>query len=277
MIVIEPTRAAALTLAQQQNNPFVAWDNIAATATLSGSTPAVDGAFANAVAGTTYDFYTPATGAGSIEFRAKFSSARAITFAGIAAHNLGEHGLTARVQYSTNNGATWTDGGAGFVNPTDDSPIAWRMNGDNSADFWRILIFGGSVSKVPSIGVVFFGDELVMPDRFYQGFTPAISPTEVALQSNVSIGNHLLGSSVVFQGSTLAAEFTLVPPAFVRGDFAPFQIAFNRGQPLFFAWRPETYEDDLHYCWRDGAVIRPDNGGPKAYMSFTLQMRAHDG
>lgn len=277
MIVTSPARAAALTLADQANNPFVAWDNLAATATLSGSTPADDGAYANAVTGTTYDYFTPTTGAGTVEFRAKFGSAKALTFAGIAAHNLGEHGMSAYVEYSTNNGASWTDGGAGVINPDDDSPIAWRMNGDASADFWRVRLVGGSASKVPSLGVVFFGDDLVIPTRIYQGFAPRITPTEVALQSNVSIGNHLLGSSVVFQGSRISAGFTLVSPTFIRGDFKPFQTAFNSGQPCFFGWRPEKYADDLHYCWRDGGVIRPDNSGPKDYMGFNLDMRCHDG
>jgi hypothetical protein len=277
MIVTSPSRAATLTLADQANNPFVAWDNLAATATLSGSAPASDGAFANAVTGTTYDFFTPASGSGTVEFRVKFGGARAITFAGIAAHNLGEHGLSARVQYSLNNGATWADGGAGVVSPDEDSPIGWRMDGEVSADFWRIAVTGGSAGRVPSLGVVFFGDDLVIPTRIYEGFAPRITPTEVALQSNVSIGNHLLGSSVVFTGSKITADFTLVPPTFIRGGFKPFQTEFNQGKPCFFGWRPEKYAEDLHYGWRDGGVIRPDNTGPKDYMGFNLDMRCHDG
>lgn len=277
MILTAPARAGALTLWGQQNNPFFAWDNLAAAATLSGSTAATDGALANAVTGTTYDYYTPTTGAGTVEFIAAFGTAQALTFIGMAAHNLGTLGLEAYAEYSTNSGSSWTDGGAGVASPTDDSPIAWRMTGDASATHWRIRIMGGSSTVIPSIGVAFFGHDLVMPDRFYQGFSPRITPTEVALQSNVSVGNHLLGSSVVYSGSTLSAGFTLVRPDFVRGAFKPFQVAFNEGKPCFFAWRPEKYPEDLHYCWRDGGVIRPQNTSVTDYMSFDLNMRLHDG
>lgn len=277
MIALSPARAAALTLAGQENNPFVAWDNLAKTATLSGSTPAPDGAYANAVSGCTFDYFTPTTGAGTVDFRVKFTSPRAITFAGIASHNLGEHGISAYVEYSTNNGASWTDGGAGVISPTDDNPIAWRMSGDATADFWRVRLIGGSALKVPSLGVVFFGDDLVIPTRFYQGFRPIITPTEVALQSNVSIGNHLLGSTVVYSGSTVDVPLTLLKPEFVRGPWKPFQAAFNAGTGCFIGWRPEKYEADLYFGWRDGGVIRPENSGPKDYMSVNFSMRCIDG
>lgn len=277
MIVTSPTRATALTLAGLANNPFFAWENLGSDATLTGSAAAPDGSMANAVSGTTYDYFTPANGAGSIEFRAKFPTAKPVTFAGLAAHNLGDIGASVSVGYSSNNGATWTDGGAGFVNPEDNRPIGWRMSDDVNSNFWRVLVTGGSSTRVPSLGVVFFGEELIMPTRIFQGFQPILTPTEVALQSNVSIGNHLLGSSVVFSGSTLSAQFSHLKPTFVRDQFLEFQRSFNEGRPCFFGWRPEKYSRDLHYGWRDGAIVRPDQNGPKDYMSADIEMRCHDG
>jgi hypothetical protein len=100
----------------------------------------------------------------------------------------------------------------------------------------------------------------------YQGFSPVIVPTEVQLQSNVSVGGNLMGSSVVMEGSTLTAELRNVDPAFIRGAaFKDFMQSFNRGKPFYFSWRPTKYPEDVHYCWRDGAVIRPDNAGPRDF------------
>lgn len=276
-IVTASARASELT--GQTDNPFIAWDNLGAGAgvTYAGGATLAGGGAANAFTGSTYDYWLADVTTTMAGLWVIFPSAITINFVGIAAHNIGTLGATVRVQRSTDSGATWADAGAGATTPTDDAAIGFRMKSTgNDATHWRIWVSGLTAGDPLAIGVAFFGNEMVMPTRFYDGFSPIITPTEVQLQSNVTVGGNFLGQSVIAQGSTIRAEFQHLDPAFVRGDFKGFQTAFNRGAPFFFAWRPTTWANDLHYCWRDGDVIRPTNAGGLNFMSLGLSARAYE-
>lgn len=277
MIYTATARAADLAANGEENNPFVAHTNAGASATLSGTAVLTDGAATNAFTGTTYDYWLPNVSGTTAELEMQFGADASYSFAAIAAHNLSDYGATVSVQNSAD-GITWADAGAGTVTPADNAPIAWRMAASgNDADYWRFYITGLTASDPIYIGVAFLGNDLVMPRRFYQGFSPVLQPTEVALQSNVSEGGNYVGSSVVRRGSTLQAQFDYLAPAFVRGTgFQAFQTDFNNGAPFFFGWRPQKYPEDLHYCWRTGNVIRPENTGPKDFMGYQFSARVHE-
>lgn len=276
MIVTSDRRAVQLYFGEVQNNPFVTVANAAATATLGGTATLADGARENALSGTTYDFWMPDVSTSEAVFWVDFGAARAVTFAGIAAHTLAALGASAVIERSTDN-VTWVDGGAGAIAPTEDRPIGWRMADDLTARYWRLRITGLSAGAALAVGVVHFGDELIMPDRTMSGANPAIRPTEVQLQSNVSAGGHLLGSQIVAQGSTVALSLQRIPADFARGDLVPFIDHFNAGRGFFYGWRPTDYPTDLHYCWRDGAALRPAHTGVLHMMSIDMEARAYDG
>jgi hypothetical protein len=147
-----------------------------------------------------------------------------------------------------------------------------------AARYWRFRFTSLTAGDLLSVGVAFMGSEIVIPRRFYQGFSPVLTPTEVELQSNVSVGANLMGSSIVDRGSTVSASFANIPATFIRGtDWLAFQRAFGEGKGFFFGWRPSKYPADVHYCWREGAVIRPTNSGPRDLMSFEFAARAYNG
>jgi hypothetical protein len=142
---------------------------------------------------------------------------------------------------------------------------------------WRFSFTGLASMAELSVGVAFLGNDLIIPRRMYQGFAPVITPTEVELQSNVSVGNELLGSSVIGRGSMLSAAVQNVPENFIRGgSWKSFQRHFNDGGGFFFAWRPRKYVNDLHYCWRNGGTLRPVNSGPRDLMSFEMSAQVHN-
>lgn len=276
-MTISISAARTTALAGITDNPFVAWSNLAAAATLGGTATLSGGPAANAVTGTTYDYWLPNVSATTAQFRVTFAAPRTISFAAIAAHNLGTLGATVALQRSTDGGATWSSAGASAITPADDSAIAFRTitSGNDAAD-WRFFFSGLTAGAPLYAGVCFFGDDTVIPRRIYQGFSPVLTPTEVSMQSNVSIGGNYLGSSVITKGSTISAAFTKVDPTFVRGAFLPFATAFNGGSPCFFGWRPATYPQDIHYGWRNGAVIRPVNSDARDLMDFTLAMQVFE-
>lgn len=278
MIYTATARAADLAAQGEENNPFVAFTNAGASATLTGTSTLTDGDKANAFNGSTYDYWLPNVPSGGIAaLQMQFGSAASYSFAAIVAHNLADYSATVSVQNSAD-GVTWADAGAGTVTPTDNAPIAWRMPlSGNDAAYWRFYITGLTEDDPIYIGAAFLGNELVFPRRFYQGFSPVIEPTEIAMQSNVTEGGNFVGSSVVRSGSTINAGLQHVAPTFIRGDdFRAFMTAFNGGSPFFFGWRPGKYPEDLHYCWRTSGVIRPENTGPHELMSFSFSARVYD-
>lgn len=277
-IAISAARTSAL--GTEINNPFFAHLNLAASlsATMGGTATVTGGAASNALNGNTFSYWLPDVTSTEAALSAQFSSARTISFVGIAAHNLADYGATVAVQRSSD-GSSWTDAGAGTVTPTDNSPICFRMvTSGQSYAYWRIRITGLTSGDDIAIGVALFGDDLVLPRRVYQGFSPILTPTEVEFQSNVSVGGNYLGSSVIKRGSRVQISLQNLDPTFVRGTgWLAFQRAFNDGSPAFFAWRPAKYPQDIHYIWRDGEVVRPENSGPRDLMSLSLQARVYEG
>lgn len=273
-IWIGASRSAALVAAGQENNPFFAWWNIAATATLSGTAVATDGQRENAVDGSTSSRWRP-SGTGDATLIALIPADTPVSFLAIAAHTLDEAGAQVQWHYNVDEtGGTWSPitAAADAV----EGAMAWRFVAV-TARRWRLTVSSIDAADIATLGVFFVGNETIMPMRIYQGFAPRIVPTNVELQSNVSEGGNLIGSAVSRTGSMLELPFSIIRPDFVRGEFKPFMAHFNSGKGCFVAWRPEKYPEDLHYGWRDGPVIRPENSGPKAYMSMTVKMRLHDG
>jgi len=272
-IYISPGLASTLSTAGTSNNPVIAWDNLA-----SGTSPTGIGAVvqsrAFAVTGTTYDraVITP-DGSSQASIEIDLGSNTSISFASVAAHNAGDVAGAFRIQYKVLAGDAWSDSGSGPAVPADNQAVAFYFAAV-SARFWRI--YATSVTANLEIGVFFLGNPVTLPRTIYQGYAPPITANVVDLQSRVSEGGNLLGSSVVRKGSTAAASLTLVEDSYLRADaWKAFQRHFNTGGGFFWAWRPTKY-GDIFYAWRSGGVIAPSNTGPKARMAFDMAMRFYD-
>ncbi|HEY0276300.1 MAG TPA: hypothetical protein VGC31_09565 [Paenirhodobacter sp.] len=256
------------------NHPIVAWDNLMRRAALSGDAVASDGALANAATWTTYDRWRPA-GTGARQITALIGADEApVTFLALAAHNLFAIGATVQWAYNlAESGGSWVGLNALAA---EDGVMAWRIM-PVAARRWRLSVTVPAGASA-NVGCVFIGAETVLPTRIYQGFSPRIRPTEIELESNVSEGGNLLASAIVRTGSTLSMDLAYLPETFARSeDFGGFMEWFNRARGVYVAWMPEKYPQDVHYGWRGGSVLRPDNSGPKDFMSASIAMRLFDG
>lgn len=278
-LAVAAARSAVLAAAGQSDNPFVAWENLGATATLGGTAVLADGARINAVAGTTWGFWRPNVTGTEAVLEMVLGAAVSVGFAAVAAHNIAALGGTARWERSTDGGAIWGDGGAGTVTPADDTAIGWRMaTSGNDAARWRLRVTGLTAAAPLAVGVAFIGQEMVFPQRCYQGIRPPIEPTRLEGEVNVSVGGHLLGSDSVLKGGAFAMALEHLPDTFIRDvPFRAFLRHWNLRRAAFVHWRPGKYPQDLIYAWREGAAIMPDNSGPKAYMSVALDMSYYAG
>lgn len=271
-VLIGPNKAAELATNGTSNNPIVLWESLSGTLSTTAGTEVESAALS--ATGTTYDAWvvTP-SGGGNAFLQMVFASAQTLNAVAIAAHNLGTVGGSVKVQYSTDSGASWVDTEAGSKFAFDNQAILFYFD-EVSADYWRIRI--STVTENVEVAVAYWGTVMTIPRRFYQGYTPPITPTNVMLQSNVSQGGNLLGAAVTRKGSSASATVQNVEPTFIRGnDFKGFMNHFNNGNGSFWAWRPTKY-GDLFYCWRDGNTIAPTNSGPRDLMSFEMNMRFYD-
>jgi len=275
-ILIQATTVAALAAAGTSNNPLILWDNLGASGTWSTNLGTEINSAAYAGTGTTFDQWSATVHAsGDAAIEVDLGSAMDVSFVAIAAHNAADISATMTTSYSaTGLAGSWT-APAAATTPTDNQAIGWYFPTVN-ARYWRVYFNTATAAQVATAGVVFVGNPLTVEQRIYQGYKPPITPTEVALQSNVSEGGHLLGSSMVKKASTANASFTHILPTTFRGaTWKAFQNHFNAGGGFFWAWRPTKY-GDFYYAWRSGGALAPENMGIKDYMSATLEMRLYD-
>ena len=273
-IVIAGAVITALATAGTSNNPIILWDNLGESGTWSTDVGTQVNSAAYAGTGTTFDQWraTP-SGSNQAALEVDLGSSQSVSFLAIASHNLSDIGASVTVEHSaTGLALSWTVVG-GSQTPTDNQSIGWYFSA-TSARYWRINCINCTGDAI--VGVMFVGNPLTVEQRIYQGYKPPITPTEVALQSNVSEGGHLLGSSMVKKASTASASFTHILPTTFRGaSWKAFQNHFNAGGGFFWAWRPTKY-GDFYYAWRSGGALAPENMGIKDYMSATLEMRLYD-
>lgn len=282
-LAISAGRASSLSGSGTENNPIFGWNNMATWAgvTITSNVGVLsDGALLNAVSGTTFDCWRPVSSASITSPTFLVDMGVGVTvapvFFGFVGHNIG---IVASVTiHSSPDAITWTlvetIAVAGFNGVCD----GYYTTVPTARRYWRFTF-----NSLPALGMmrvagIFMGDVITSPQRLYQGFAPALTPTEVELQSNVSAGGNLLGSAVVKRGSRIAIALQHMPSATIRGAaWKAMQATFNDGGPMFAAWRPTSFPEDLHYIWRDGAVMRPDNSGPKDLMSVSIEARAYEG
>jgi hypothetical protein len=264
-------RAIQLVNADESNNPFVLADNLAKSATISSTAVLSDGPVTNALSGTTYDYWLPDTSLTFPSATFDLGAPTLVTFLAIAANNIKDLGASVYL-FGSNDNVTYT-----FVASTAATSDVVALRFSATYRYWLFGMDSHPPGASMYIGVLYLGREIIIPRRFYQGFSPVVVPTEVQLQSNVSVGGNLLGSSVIASGSRLSMDFANVEPVFIRSAaFKTFMKSFNRGAGFFTAWRPLKYPEDVYYCWRDGAVITPTNSGPRDLMSFGVAARVYD-
>jgi hypothetical protein len=280
MIQIESALAEDLADAGTLNNPLICWNNFleasGVTLTTDGGTEQDDGAAINATTGTTYDYWKAVPSGSAVNLQFDFNATRSPDFAAISAHNIADLGGTIAFQRWT--GSTWTGVGTGAVTPTKNEAIGFYFE-ESGSTRWRLRITNVSSNQEVQIGVIFVGRALQVPQRIYQGYDPHLRPNMVDLNTNVSEGGNLLGSTVVRKGLMLSAEISHIQPSFSRNEnsvdgFLRFVDHYNAGKGFYWAWRPGTY-GDLYWAWRNGPTISVQNSGPKNYQSFGLNMRAY--
>jgi len=250
-------------------SPVILWDNILQAGTISSLTETVGGEAANAIDGTTYDYWIPSSLPAS--FTVTLDSTTTASYAAVAAHDLGSTGNTLRVQ--TYNGSTYDT--VATVTPTDDKPIFIAFT-QQSATRWRLKVDGGSI---PKIGVALVGDSIRFDSGILPSYTPLYMSEDVELLTSQTLNGQFVTNRVNRRGARTQVSLNILDRSFVEGTaFQDFRNHYNQGKPFFFASNPSELEDDVSYCWRqDGGEIKPTFDSDGIFYKTALSLEAYIG
>ena len=266
-VVIYPLVVSGVCDDPYLDNGVIAWRDLFQGGAVTASSETSDGSVLNATDGTTNDYWVPSSMPAWTSV--VYPSAQAADYLGIAAHTCGSRQITVICEALVD--SAWIE--IASVLPADDSPLMLLFN-ETYAASWRVR-FEGQV--VPAIGVMMLGMSLTLPLRIYGGHTPITLGKTVELMTNISLGGHLVGTTIRRTGAETEIALRHLPPAWVRSEFADFQEHFNTGRGFFYAWRPMTFPKEIGYCWRRGDEIRPVNMGVRDLMECNLSVKAHIG
>ena len=145
-----------------------------------------------------------------------------------------------------------------------------------SARYWRVRLTPSTQGPVLLSHLV-FGNYTVMERPFFSGFAPIITPTQIDLHTNVSVGGNLIGSSYSSAGATIEFTASNLSPLFARETMLPVLETWNTGNPLFFAWRPMSNSEDSYYIWRGAqdSVVTPAYSGVNDLMDLSFSGRVY--
>ena len=257
MIYISDALVATLADGEQPlNHARIGYDNIS-----YGKTPTASSAVAGypAIAATyptTYDYWQPTAlpATWSID---NLSPAKC-DYIGVVGDVIG---CTVRVQSSTD-GITWVT----RMEDIADKRVVMMLFPQVTARYWRVVF----ANIVPRVAVIYIGKALAMQRAIYRGHSPVTLSRTTELTTNISQGGQYIGRAVTRTGVETSAQWQHLTAGWYRQFFDPF-VKSAETKPFFFAWRPQTYPEEVGYMWTTGD-IKPVNTGPRSFMSVDLPM-----
>ena len=250
--------------AYDKNKPCVLYDNLMAQGVFISSSTASGYNVLNAVSGTTWDFWKPAS-AGNFACRVDTGSAHEADCAFIDAHNIvGD----VRVQGSTDD-VTWV-AVTETVTVSDGNPIMFIWRGV-SYRYWR---FEFDCDIAPEIGVLMMGKRLVFLQGVDVSHTSIQHSQQFELLGGNSLSGQFTGQKIIKRSASVEVVFPLLDAAWVDTTLVDFEYHYNSGQPFAFATMPAKYPKDMGYCQRpEGASeLRPSYYEGGLYEEFTMAL-----
>lgn len=225
------------------------------------ATSTATGYYASAIENTlTYEKWKPSTMPGTLTIA--HTTAGTMTACCIAAHTLGTSSATATIERKES--GVWVS--VGTVSPTDDSPIMVLFPACDGQNV-RITVSG---LTPPEIGVVCFGEPLIMERNIYGGHSPFSLSRQTELRANYSETGEFLGRTKQRQTRPVNFSWSNLSATFVHANWAALQKGIE-AEPFFVAWRPYDY-GDVAFGQTDQVPV-PSNMGIRDLMQVGLQVR----
>lgn len=246
------------------DNPVILWDNLVAIDNVAAGTEEAENPATNLANPNTSALWRAASTAD--QDIVITLSGETIAGIGIARHNLGSSGVPITVSI---------DDGGGYdvifpeFTPDDDSPLLFQFTPQVATAVKLRLNTGGT--DPAEIAVLFVGALLTLQRRLYVGHTPIPLARRQEVTTGRSQSGEHLGSVIIgeWYGGAIAQQN--LTASWYRTYMAPF--IENAPEPFFFAWRPDTYPDEVAFCWCTGDPI-PSNARSNGMMSIEFDVEA---
>jgi len=263
--VIVNAQALALEPAEA-DKPFIGWHNLA-----SAGAVAADGADADHpadnLANAATNLFWLSDSAIDQDLVVQFD-AQEVDYLALFGHNFGSAAIAVELQ----------DDSVSPPNilvqetlPADDTALILRFVPQVLAQLRLHLIQDGSPPAAPRAAVLYCGRSLVMPRGLWRGYSPIVFARRPQTVSNRSESGNFLGRIVLSETLESDAPFRLIAPADYRSDIDAF-LAATRDHPFFFAWRPQSYPDEVAYCWLSEPPL-PRHDEQSHLLEFDLRMQ----
>ena len=270
MIVIAPTLSLTEPFQFTLDHPVIGYDNAVTVINIAASS--------QLAANPAVNMANPAT---HLKWKATAAAAQTVTvnqlpeqffdYVGIARHNLGTAQCPVTVL-----GADTVDGfGAPIFDEAlvpeqllpNDAPALFRFT---RAGLIAIRLAIGAGSAAPEIAVLYVGELLTLQRKLYVGHTPITMGREVQVTNGRSESGQYLGRVITGETRASAIQLLNLTPDWFRQYMDPFIVA-SAEQPFFFAWRPQSYPQEVGFAWVNSNP-RPVNQLPNGMMAVDLSI-----
>lgn len=202
---------------------------------------------------------------------AVFSGTAEMDYLAFAKHNFATAGIDIAVDVATeldiDSMPVWFEVVPSTAVATD-GPVLVRFT---AGDYIAIRLRMSAGDEAPEIGVLYAGKALVLERTIQVGHTPITYGRDTNIVNQVSENGNFLGRIKVGETLETAFDMQIVTPGSYRSDIDPWVEAATT-KPFFFAWRPETWPNEVGFCWMTNQP-RPVNAFPNGGMSIDFQMR----
>lgn len=186
-----------------------------------------------------------------------------VDYAGIL---LWSAGVTVRLQYSDDDGETWTDQTDPVMSV--DRVVVFLF--DRAVhDHWRFYFEGGTA---PEVAYAALGEVTVLPRGLPVGFQPPRQARDNVISNNTTEQGHLVGRSVLRRGIRTSLTLSYVDEAWVREEWEPLVDHLELG-PAFFVWSPLRWPNESALIWVDGDIRPPRYDHVTGLMSVSLNLQ----
>lgn len=244
------------------DHPVVGWQNVVTVANIVGAaTNALYPASNMANPATHLRWQSTVVTAGDFDWITISPPATAIDYIAIARHNLA--GRTVGVWYDA---PGWFQLVADVVLPNN-GPALFRFPAQVLPN---LVLKITSATIAPQIAVVYAGKSLILPRKLYQGLAPINYARTAKVTNGRSEAGQFLGRIVLQEFVRNTIPLSLISPTYFRDHIAAFLVD-SKANPFFFAWRPETYPNEIGYCHMTNDPV-PTNEAPHGLVAMSLEM-----
>lgn len=243
------------------NNPRIGWHSIVTTASVAADDEDPDWPVTNLGNQATH-LYWQAVNLGNTRVYAA-TGGESVNYLAVAAHNL--RMATVQVQTSTN-ASLWTDLDDSVL-LQDNSPFVIEFP-DTVANYIGLRIT--PFYEIPAMACLNIGRILRLQRRIYVGHRPMPLNRQTEVSTGRSESGAFLGRVKRRQSQQTEVVLNNLTPDWYRDNIDPF-AEFAETGAFFWAWRPESYPNEVAFAWLTDDLV-PVNERGNGMMNVNLPM-----